>query len=120
MPDALTELVREVRALRADVRRLLARGDRHDALLGAFLQSVFAFARSSTWTATELLDDARRADCRDVLAIVDRIVGDRGDPAKRLGRWLQRHDGAGAAGLILQRVKRENGAWLYSIVECEQ
>ena len=61
-----------------------------------------------------MLEDARRAD-PDLWLALDALVGPRGDPAIRLGRWLERHDGVECDGLRLRRVERTNGAWRYRV-----
>ncbi len=87
----------------------------HDRRLQPFLVAVWAFSGAAPWSAGEILSDARRAGRRALLAAVDEITGDDGDPAIRLGRWLQRQVDVDAGGLRLIRIKREHGSWLYGV-----
>ncbi|MBK8689598.1 MAG: hypothetical protein IPN24_14665 [Betaproteobacteria bacterium] len=106
--------------LRRVVREELARAlpqRRADPTLAPFLAACWAFSGGKAWTAAELLDDAAYGRVGDLLDALAAIHGDRGDPAKRLGRWLERHAGAEADGLRLVRVKREAGAWLYAVTK---
>ena len=114
----------EVAALRRELRELklyvgqLALRRSVDAHLGDVLAKVYVFARSTAWSASEILEDARRSD-RALWAALDAIVGPRGDAAIRLGCWLARHAGAEADGLRLVRVHREGGTWLYRVEPVE-
>lgn len=110
-------LRRELAELRALVGRLSRRRENPDARLGAVLALIHTFAHATTWTAGELIEDARQAgdSGRCLWSALDAIVGPRGDPAIRLGRWLERHEGIPAEGYYLQRVKREGGCWLYAV-----
>ena len=111
-------LRRELRELKLFVGQLALRRSNPDARLGDVLAKVYVFAHESTWTAGELLHDARRSD-RVLWGHLDALVGSRGDPAIRLGLWLQRHDGAEADGYRLERVHREAGTWLYRVEPVE-
>ena len=110
-------LRRRVVALESVVAHFFRRPEKSnpDGRLGAILRMVFAFMLEKPWTAGELIEDARRG-APDLWIALDQITGSRGDPAVRLGRWLQRHDGAEADGLTLQRVRQECGAWTYRVV----
>jgi len=112
--DALRQVVRE--EIRAELARALPRpaADRH---LAPFLAACWTFTNGKAWTATELLADAAYGRVRDLQDALAAIHGDRGDPAKRLGRWLERHAGREADGMRLVRVKLEAGAWLYSVTK---
>lgn len=107
---ALERLERQVGIL---IARLPDRGA--DARLSPFLRAWYDYGRSAVWTASEVIDEARRAGLHDLLVILDDIVGD-GDPAKRLGCWLAKHAGAEADGYRLERHKLERGVWLWSVV----
>jgi hypothetical protein len=114
--DVLRRVLREELAA---LRRELA-ATRHrpaDPTLALFLVAGWAFTAGRAFTAAELLDDAAFARARDLLDVLSVIHGDRGDPAKRLGRWLERHAGSAAEGLRLVQVKREAGAWLYAVTK---
>lgn len=107
----LADVLAELRALRADLRR----GDA-DPRLGAFLEAVYGFSRSEPWTISEILAEAHRARDFEVLAVVDEITGDANDPCKSLGRWCARHAGASADGLMLHQIERNrDGVWVYSV-----
>lgn len=116
MPDALIfeQILRRV--VREELARALPRRPA-DPTLALFLAACWAFSGGKAWTATELLADAAYGRVRDLLDALAAITGDRGDPAKRLGRWLERHAGSEADGLRLVRVKREAGAWLYAVTK---
>ena len=89
--------------LRRVVREELARLPivRTDARLEPFLQACHAYSLSSWWTCGELIADARRDRRRDLQQTIAAITG-RADPARSLGRFLQRHEGAEVAGLRLE------------------
>ena len=112
-PADLVAVLAELRALRRDValltRLTAARTGVDPERAAALLPAIYAFARSSPWTAAELMDDARRAGRRDLLTALDAVVGERGDGAKRFGRWLEKHAGLETDCLRLARVKREAG-----------
>lgn len=92
--------------LRKVVREELAGLDRRtDARLEAFLQACHAYSLSSWWTCGELIADARRDRRRDLLMAIERITG-AADPARSLGRFLQRHADGEAAGLRLEHAAR--------------
>jgi hypothetical protein len=113
--DGLAALERRVRALEHVVGQLSRqRAGAIDGRLGEVLRLIHAFAASTPWTAGELLQDAARAD-RSLWFALDAITGGRGDPCKRLGRFLEKHAGSEVGGFRLVRVKREAGSWLYSI-----
>ncbi len=92
--------------LRRVVREELARLDRRtDARLGPFLSRCHEYSLSSWWSVTELLDDAGRDHRTDLLQCIAQITG-RADPARSLGRFLQRHEGIEVAGLRLEHAAR--------------
>lgn len=115
-------LRRQVAAAVARLARLeravaeLAPHGRDHARVAAFVLAVHAFAAEAPWSAAELLHDARRSGRPDLLAALDPLVHARQEPAKSLGRWLERHDGACVDGLRLARIKREGGVWLYGVL----
>lgn len=110
----LVQLRREVAALRAVVAQLSRPRGAVDGRLGEVLRLIHAFAGASAWTAGELVADTRRG-APDLWLLLDELTGSRGDPAIRLGRWLEHQDGAEADGYCLQRIKREGNAWLYAV-----
>lgn len=109
-------LRREVRVLTARVDQLCRRRENVDVRLGPLLAMILPFTFGKPWTVAELFEYSRLGD-RNLWWALDAVVGDCGDPAKRLGRWLQRHEGIDADGLRLERIARENGSWLYRIGE---
>jgi len=46
---------------------------------------------------------------------LDQLTGGRGDPAVRLGLFFQRHADVEVDGLVLERVRQEQGVWTYRI-----
>ena len=107
------------RELQAVVDQLARQRRTRDSRLPGVLAMIHRFALAKPWSAAELLDDARHAD-RDLWGALDSLVGDRGDPAVRLGLWLHRHVDADGDGLILTRVRKERGAWLYAVQPVEE
>jgi hypothetical protein len=91
------------RVVREEIARLPERAS--DARLGAFLQACHAYSLSSWWTCGELIADARRDRRRDLLQTIAAITG-RADPARSLGRFLQRHADAEVDGLRLEHAAR--------------
>lgn len=76
-----------------------------DRRLAAFLAACHAYSLSSWWTCGELIADARRDRRADLLQCIDRITGS-ADPARSLGRFLQRHVDADVGGLRLEHAAR--------------
>jgi hypothetical protein len=105
----------EARELRSIVDRLTRR-DAPDGRIGSLLAQIYDFAESVEWTAGEMLEMARRG-APNLSALLAGICagGSRGDEAIRFGRWLERHAPAEADGLRLERIRRDNGSWLYAI-----
>jgi len=100
------------------VHRLLAReGRNYDPRLAQFLIATYDFSRSSAWTASELLCDARRDRRDDLDELLADITGDSGDRAKTFGRWLQRHAGIEVAGYRIEKIKPVNGVWQYGVLQ---
>ncbi len=112
--DLLRQIVRE--EIRAELARALPR-PAADRRLAPFLAACGAFSGGKAWTGAELLADAAYGRVRGLQDALAAITGDRGDPAKRLGRWLERHAGCEADGMRLVRVKQEAGAWLYAVTK---
>ena len=71
--------------IEAKLDLLLARSGL-DPRLSDLLPLIFGYWQTGAWTAAEILEVACQPGRRDLLATLDAIVGDRGDPAKRLGR----------------------------------
>lgn len=106
--------------LRRILREELARhGSMHhpapDRRLQAFLVAWHEYGGAAPWTAAEAVVESGRSRRRDLPAALAAIVGDATDPAKALGRFLQRHAGAAAGGYRLDRIKREGGVWVYAV-----
>lgn len=90
-----------------------------DPRLGPFCGAVTRFLRDDTWTAAEIINDAARCEYTPLLSILDGIVGESGDPAKKLGRWLAAQAGRSADGLRLVRVARSGGVNLFVVQPVE-
>ncbi len=114
LESRVAALERRVRALEAGkMRRTIA-----DPRLGRLLQLIYLFSGSRPWTVSELLNEARRG-AGELWWALDELAGNGGNPANRLGRWLQRHEGVEATGLRLVRVIRKSGTWLYAVERWE-
>ena len=110
MPEpTLADVLAATLALHRDVRRLLDRDSHSDPAMLPLLLAVSALYGNAAFSAAELAADHR---LRDVTAA---ITGGRGDPAKRLGRYLAQRAGREAGGFRLVQIKLEFGCWLYAI-----
>ena len=113
MPEpTLADVLAATLALHKDVRRLLNRDGRGDALLGPFLAATHGFGGSSCWSTGELIQDAQQSRRHDLLDIIDQITAG-ADPARSLGKFCRRCEGITVDGLRLDRAKK---LWAVSAV----
>ena len=77
---------------------------------------VFEFTLNKPWPAGELIEDVRDGVMPFLEDIIDRIVGEDGSPAIKLGLWLEKHDGIEADGYRLDRVGKKRDVWLYTVL----
>ena len=113
----LSEIQREVDVLRRRVAALERRSRNLDSRHPATLAAIHRYVHAAVWTASELIEDARRGDDALWFALDELVVCDRKGAAIRLGLWLKKHLDRDADGFRLESPSAQDEVRIYRVVK---